>query len=175
MLDTLPDDGQRYELIDGELVVTPAPSEAHQLVVLRLAALLDAYLGAHGVGRTLIAPADVRRADRERNSVQPDVFVVRLVDGRRPAYPYGVHDLLLAVEVSSPSSALLDYQVKRDVYLADGVTEYWIVNPDARNVSRWRERADRGEVLSESIEWHPDGMVEPFRLKLPGFFAGAID
>ena len=175
MVDALADDGQRYEVIDGELFVTPAPAEGHQLVALELAMRLDVYLRAHGVGRTMISPADVRRGDRTRNRVQPDVFVVRMTDGKRPAYPYDLGDLLLAVEVSSPSNPLLDYQVKRDLYLREGVGEYWIMNPDARNAARWSERGDRGDVLSEAIEWHPEGMPEPFRLNLRDFFADAID
>ncbi|MEO5814671.1 MAG: Uma2 family endonuclease [Gemmatimonadaceae bacterium] len=175
MLDAMPDDGQRYEVIDGELFVTPAPAERHQLVALRLALLLDLYLGQRGVGRVLMAPADVRRGDRTNNRVQPDVLVVRLTEGKRPPYPYELHDLLLAVEVSSPTNPLLDYQVKRDIYLRERVGEYWIVNPDARNVSRWREHADRGDLLSDSIEWHPAGMPAPFVLSLQKFFTDAID
>ena len=68
--------------------------------------------------------------------MQPDVFVVALTCGVRPAYPYEMHDLLLAVEVVSPGNPRLDYQVKRDLYLREGVGEYWVINPDALNVSR---------------------------------------
>ncbi|MEO8622033.1 MAG: Uma2 family endonuclease [bacterium] len=174
MVDALPDDGQRYELIDGELFVTPAPGEPHQDIVRDLCVRLALYLNGHGVGKVMISPADVRRGDRTRNRVQPDVFVVRLVDGKRPAYPYELHDLLLAVEVASPSNPILDYQVKRDLYLREGILEYWIINPDARNVSRWRGRDDPGEVLSKDVEWHPDGMSEPFRLNLLEFFTKAF-
>ena len=116
-LDALPDDGPRYEIIDGELFVTPAPGEGHQDIVGALYRRLHQYLAGHGIGRAMISPADVRRGDRTRNRVQPDVFVVRLVEGKRPTYPYELHDLLLAVEVVSPSNPILDYQVKRDLYL----------------------------------------------------------
>ena len=121
MLDALPDDGQRYEIIDGELFVTPGPGEFHQDIVGALYRRLHQYLVGHGVGKTMISPSDVRRGDRKRNRVQPDVFVVRLVEGERPTYPYELHDLLLAVEVASPSNPILDYQVKRDLYLREGV------------------------------------------------------
>ncbi|HEX9484964.1 MAG TPA: Uma2 family endonuclease, partial [Gemmatimonadaceae bacterium] len=93
---------------------------------------------------------------------------------RRPAYPYELHDLLLAVEVASPSNAILDYQIKRDLYLREGVGEYWVINPDARNVSRWRHRDDPGEVRSKEIDFPLDGMSAPLILDLAEFFAGAL-
>jgi len=102
------------------------------------------------------------------------VFVVRLTEGKRPAYPYDLRDLLLAVEIASPSNPMLDYQVKRDLYLRSGVAEYWIVSADARNVSRWRGHADPGDVLSRRIEWHPEGMAAPFVLELAEFFEAAF-
>jgi Uma2 family endonuclease len=174
MLDALPDDGQRYEVIDGELFVTPAPSEAHQLIAGHLYALLKTYLTGSTVGRPIVSPADVRRGDRTRNRVQPDVFVVRLTTGKRPAYPYALADLLLAVEVTSPSGPRLDYQTKRELYLREKVEEYWVIHPDARNISRWRGSDDPGDVLSQRVVWHPAGMVEPFVLELPMFFEEAM-
>ena len=174
MVDALPDDGQRYELIDGELYLTPAPAEVHQLIVGELYVRLREYLKGLNIGRAMIAPADVRRGDRSRNRVQPDVFVTRLTEGKRPAYPYDLHDLLLAVEIASPSNPLLDYQIKRDLYLREGVAEYWIINPEARNVSRWRGRGDPGEILSETVDWRLVGASEPFVLELTEFFAEAF-
>ncbi|MEP6765822.1 MAG: Uma2 family endonuclease [Gemmatimonadaceae bacterium] len=173
MLDALPDDGQRYEIIDGELFVTPSPGEAHQDVAGQLFARLILYINGTGFGKSMISPSDVRRGDRKRNRVQPDVYVVRVTNGKRPTYPYDLHDLLLAVEVSSPSNAFLDYQVKRDLYLRENVGEYWIFNPEARNVSRWRGTDDPGEVLSKELRWHPEGMATEFTLNLPEFFAKA--
>ena len=173
MLDDLPSDGQRYEIIDGELFVTPGPGEFHQDIAGELHSLLRDYLKGHRVGKAMISPADVRRGDRTRNRVQPDVFVVRLTDGKRPEYPYELHDLLLAVEIVSPSNPRLDYQVKRDLYLRERVGEYWVVNPDALNVSRWRGHDDPGDVLSKVVEWHPEGMSTPFVLDLAEFFTNA--
>lgn len=174
MVDALPDDGQRYELIDGTLFVTPAPAEAHQDIVGALYRRLHAYLDGLGIAKAMIAPADVRRGDRSRNRVQPDVFAVRLAEGKRPAYPYEVRDLLLAIEVASPGNPMLDYQVKRDLYLREGIGEYWVVNPEARNVSRWHGRDDPGELLSREVVWHPRGMPEPFVLNLGEFFDDAL-
>jgi Uma2 family endonuclease len=174
MLDALPEGIDRHEIIDGELFVTPAPGEAHQLVVGRLFVLLDAYLQRARVGRALTSPADVWRDERMHNRVQPDVFVVRLVDGKRPAYPYHIRDLLLAIEVASPGNPLLDYQIKRDRYLREGLAEYWVVNVEARNVSRWRDRDDPGEVLSRRLEWSPTGAEWPFVIDLPDFLDEAL-
>jgi Uma2 family endonuclease len=174
VLDALPDDGNRYELIDGELFVTPAPSDVHQLIAGELNSRLLQYLRASTVGRSIVSPADVRKPDRKCNRVQPDVFVVRLTDGKRPTYPFDLSDLLLAVEVQSPSNPAYDYQVKRELYLNNGVPEYWIVNADSRNVVRWRGTADPGEILSMRLEWQPSGMGTAFVLELAEFFETAL-
>lgn len=174
MLDALPDDGQRYEIIDGELWVTPAPSDVHQLVAVRFWRRLDDYLRPTPFARAMISPLDVRRGDRTRNRVQPDVFALRLRNGERPPYPYHLSDLLLAIEVASPSNPILDYQVKRELYLTNGVPEYWIVNADARLVSRWRSSADPDEEFSRTISWHPPQMPAPLVIDLPELFAEAL-
>ena len=174
MLDALPDDGQRYEIIDGELFVTPAPSDVHQYVVGELLVRLLAYLRGSHVGHPVTSPADVRREDRRRNRVQPDIFVVRVTDNKRPAYPFDLTDLLLAVEVASPGNPRYDHQTKRELYLRGGVPEYWIVSPDARTFARWTHIRDPGEILNERITWQPTGMANAFAMDLPDFFAEAL-
>jgi Uma2 family endonuclease len=174
MLDALPDDGQRYEIIDGELFVTPAPIDVHQYVVGELLARLLAYLRGRGVGHPVTSPSDVRREDRRRNRVQPDVFVVRVRDGKRPAYPFDLADLLLAVEVESESNSRYDFHAKRRLYLEGGVPEYWIVSPGARTVVRWTRADEPGEVLVQRLEWRPPGMIAPFVVDLPEFFTEAL-
>lgn len=174
MLDALPDDGRRYEIIDGELFVTPSPSDVHQLVLGALIARLRAYLRPSSVGRLIHSPSDVRRADRRKNRLQPDLYVVRLRDGHRPPYPYDLADLLLVVEVESPSNADYDYQTKRKLYLSAGIPEYWILSPIARTLARWRGAADAGELLTGCVEWQPAGMSAPFVLDLSEFFDDAL-
>jgi len=174
MLDALPDDGQRYELIDGELFVTPAPSDVHQLVASAFHRRIHDYVRPGEIARALISPADVRKGDRTRNRVQPDVFAVRLIEGKRPGYPFDLRDLLLAIEVESPSNPLLDYQVKRALYLSQRVPEYWIVNAETRMVSRWRNLDDPGELLSQRIDWHPAGIPAPLVIDLPELFDDAL-
>jgi Uma2 family endonuclease len=174
MLDELPDDGQRYEIIDGELFVTPAPIDVHQYVVGALFAQFYQYLRGSGVAYPIGSPSDVRREDRRRNRVQPDVFVLRVTHGKRPTYPFSLSDLLLVVEVESPSNLRYDHQTKRKLYLAGGIPEYWIVSPEARTVCRWRRLDDPGEILIQQITWHPTGMAEPLVIDLPAFFAEAL-
>ena len=101
MVRALPDDGNRYEVIDGELFVTPAPSWCHQRAVLQLALLLAPYVRDHAIGDVYVAPADVMFGPR--NMVEPDLFVVPLVNGASPGTWEEVGRLLLAVEVLSPS------------------------------------------------------------------------
>lgn len=174
MLDALPDDGQRYEIVDGELFVTPAPSNVHQLVSGAFHQRINSYLRTSNVARALYSPADIRRGDRTRNRVQPDVFAVRLIGGKHPPYPYAMQDLILALEVESPGNPLYDHHVKRELYLTEGVPEYWIANADARIVTRWRALDDPGEVFGKRIEWHPAGMPSGLVIDLAELFTEAL-
>jgi len=121
-LEGMPDDGNRYEVIDGTLLVSPAPGASHQTVVLELAVVLRSRCGA-GL-RVLVAPFAVRTD--EANEVQPDVLVAREEDLTEKDLPVGP---LLAVEVLSPSSTLKDFNLKKAVYERMGVPSYWIIDP----------------------------------------------
>ncbi len=122
-LETMPDDGHRYELIDGTLVVTPAPGWPHQSVQMRLAALL--YLECPPGLRVIGAPFEVRLA--MTTAVQPDIVVARFADITPKNLPVAP---LLAVEVRSPSTALVDHNLKRATYERFGIPSYWLVDPD---------------------------------------------
>ncbi|HUF28584.1 MAG TPA: Uma2 family endonuclease [Gemmatimonadaceae bacterium] len=135
-LASLPDDGNRYEIIDGELLVTPAPSWRHQRIVGALYRRIAAYLEEHHFGDILMAPADVVFA--RDTVVEPDLLVVPLVDGRKPKAWSDVGRLLLAVEALSPSSMRQDRYKKRPRYQKEQVPECWIVDGDARIVERWK-------------------------------------
>jgi len=174
MLDALPDDGRRYEIIDGELFVSPSPSDAHHYIVDELLARLLTYLRGSRVGHPVVSPSDVRRDDRRRNRVQPDVFVVRVTNGKKLPFPFDLGDLLLATEVTSRGNPRYAHQTKRVLYLEAGVPEYWVVNPEARTISRWSRLEDPGEVLSEHLTWQPVGMDRPFSLDVREFFATAF-
>jgi len=174
MVDALPVDGQRYEIIDGELFVTPAPGMPHQEVAGELYFRLKSYLSGSDVGKVMISPSDVWRGERSRNRVQPDVFVVRRTGGIRAEYPFHLRDVLLAVEVVSPGNPLLDYQIKRELYQREGVGEYWVIDPEARILSRWIGRDEPGETISLELRWKPDGLETEFVLNLPQFFDEAF-
>ena len=163
----LPDDGNRYEVIDGELFVTPAPSWLHQQAAMEFLFLVRPY--AHRCALDCyIAPAEV--AFSPRRSVEPDLFVVPRMDGRRATHFEEVQRLVLAVEVISPSSARADRYRKRHLYQSEDVPEYWIVDPDARFVERWRPGDDAPEIVVESLAWTPQEDVEPLVIDLAALF-----
>ena len=168
MVRALPDDGKRYEVIDGELFVTPAPTLRHQRAILELATPLRTYAMAHATGEVLLAPADVLTA--EHVTVQPDVFVAPLVEGRKPGSWEEVGTPLLAIEILSPSSARADRHVKRRLYQRERIPEYWIVDVDARLLERWRPEDERPEILAERVEWHPDPRHPPLVIDLAQYF-----
>jgi Uma2 family endonuclease len=171
-LRAIPDDRNRYEIIDGELFVAPSPSWRHQDLAWLLSFLIRPYLEAHKLGRTVLAPADVELSDD--TVVEPDLFVVPLVDGKPPARWADVGRLLLAIEIISPSTARVDRTVKRRRYQREGVPEYWIVDGDALVVERWRPTDERPEILSERLEWQPDSSVPALIIDLPPLFASAL-
>ena len=172
LIDASPLATPRYELVDGELLVTPSPGFAHQCVVSLLLVRLVGYLEANPVGHVLTSPFDVELEPEFLS--QPDVFVLptdearRLRAGTMPALA-----LLLAIEVLSPSSSRHDRVKKRPKYQRH-VPEYWIVDPAARLVERWTPADERPEVITATLAWHPAGAAESFRLDLEPFFAKAL-
>ena len=168
----LPDDGNRYEVVDGELLVTPAPSWNHQDVVGELFVALRAYCKSQSLGHTVVSPADIELDPK--TLVQPDVFVVPLNEGRRPKNWEDIRGLLLVVEVLSPSTARADRTVKRRRFQRAGVPEYWIVGVDARLIERWRPADDRPEVITDRLSWQPQDAGAPFVLDLPAFFREVV-
>jgi Uma2 family endonuclease len=169
----LPDDGNRYEVLDGDLYVTPAPSLHHQAAVFLLARLLADYLEGEGIGFVVIAPADVIFSPRR--GVQPDLFVIPPDHGRYPKRFEDVGHLLLATEVVSPSSGRADRVSKRTVYREEGVEVYWVVDLDARTFERSVPDRAGVDVLAERLEWHPDGASRPFVLDIEEYFRRVLD
>ena len=160
----------RYELVDGELLVTPSPARRHQLAARALLFALHPYVQRNGLGETFFSPSDV---ELEAESVlQPDVYVEPPEESRRRTFP--LHSLLLAIEILSPSSARIDRGRKRRYYQRNGVPEYWIVDLDSRLVERWRPLDDRPEISIETLEWRPAEAVEPLVIDLRAMFAEAI-
>ena len=159
----------RYELIDGELLVTPAPRPAHQRAVLYLARKLADYVEAHGLGEVWTSPADI---ELEPGTIaQPDLFVAPRSPALAVASWRDLDVLTVAAEVTSPSTARWDRVEKRRFFGRKRVDQYWVVDLDARVVERTIPGDPKVEVLAEVLEWHPPGVAIPFRLELPPFFA----
>ena len=130
----LPDDGYRYEVIDGVLYMTPPPNFVkHQRPALALATAMSNFVNAHHLGEVGIAPAGVR-LPTQPVPVQPDIFFIAAgrADVQIGQYVEGAPDLV--VEILSPSNWLYDRQEKFKVYQDAGVREYWIVDPRAQTV-----------------------------------------
>jgi Uma2 family endonuclease len=173
MARALPDDGQRYEVLDGELFVTPAPALVHQRAVMRLYDRLKPHAELHGIGETLVSPADIEFSPRRL--VQPDLFVVPIEPGVRRRTWRDISSLLLAVEVLSPSTARADRLRKRRIYQDEGVPEYWIVDLDARMVERWKPRDERPEILVDHLSWRPGTDAAALTIGLEELFASVLD
>jgi len=163
----LPDEGLRYELVDGELLVTPSPGWTHQTAVAALFRRLDGYVGSSALGWVRFAPADISLGEDE--VLQPDLFVIPAA--LNPRSWQEVRALLLVIEVLSPGTARYDRLIKRRRYQRAPVPEYWIVDLDARLVERWKPDDTRPEILTETLEWTPAPGLKPLEIELPVFFA----
>lgn len=168
MLEAFPADGKRYEILDGELIVTPAPNPGHQILQSALGELLLPYVRAHQLGRVLFGPADVI-FDRY-TLFEPDLLVALGEQAGRLRSWKDLPDPALAVEILSPSSARYDRGPKRERYLTR-VAEYWIVDPEARLIERWRRGEERPQVCRESLEWQPVLGVAPLYADVGALFA----
>lgn len=160
----LPDDGNRYEIIDGELFVNPAPVPLHQFVVANIMFAFSVYLREQRRGVVLTSPLDIVLG--KDTVVQPDLNV--FIGGRREIIGaknvQGAPDLV--VEVLSPGTRRLDEVGKHRAYESSGVTEYWIVDPVLELVKIHRRAASGFERVAE-IGTEAGGVItSPL---LPGF------
>jgi len=160
----------RYELLHGELLVTPAPSVSHQRAVRELFLILAPYAGHVGLGETLISPSDIEL--RPESVMQPDVFVVSAgTEFSEPPKWSDIKSLVLAIEILSPSSLRVDRVEKRDFYLEHGVAEYWVVDLDGRLVERWTPARATPDVIRDQLSWSPSlTRNEALVIDLPEFF-----
>lgn len=165
----LPENGNRYELIAGELLVTPAPRGVHQEAIVALVTRLEPWLRETRIGRVLVSPADLSLGEDE--VLQPDLFVYRTATGARLRDWTDIVELRLVVEVVSPSTARYDRQLKRRRYQRAGIAEYWIVDPDARLIERWRPNEERPDVITDRLRWTPDANVAACELDVAEYFA----
>ena len=147
----LPEDGLRHELLDGEHVVTPAPSFSHQRAVGRFYEALNQLIRDRDDIELLLSPADIVLGPR--TLVQPDLFIAVRKSAKDVRSWSDIGIPLIAIEILSPTTAARDRNKKRRLYLEAGVEEYWIVDVDARVVERWRTNDERPEIIDGALSW----------------------
>lgn len=136
----LPDDGPRYELIGGELIMAAAPLTRHQIILVNLLVILDGYVRSRRSGRVLCAPIDVHLSDHD--VVQPDIVFISAAHADRIVRVGIEGPPDLCVEILSEGTRKLDLDRKRRLYAEHGAGEYWVFDPDADTATVWRLRED---------------------------------
>jgi Uma2 family endonuclease len=165
-LHSLPDDGNKYELIHGELFVTPPPTDDHETIAARLTRILDPYVAQHGLG-LVYHPRAVLRF--EKSEVEPDLMVRqpqhdRTADWDRAPIP------ILVIEILSPYTRRRDQLQKRDFYMMDvGVPEYWIVDREQSSITQLRPGVEE-HVTRVHLTWSPAGVTTPLTFDLAAVF-----
>ncbi len=167
----IPDDGHRYEIIDGELLVSPSPARRHQKVAGRLHLLIGNLIEANGAGEVYFAPVDVRLTPHD--VVQPDLLFIRA--DRRGIYQAsgvveGPPDLV--VEILSPATRTVDQVRKAALYARAGVPEYWIVDPDGEELVPQRLVDGQYERISPVEGVFHSGVVPGLAVDALTLFAG---
>jgi Uma2 family endonuclease len=154
----LPDDGNKYELVRGELFVTPPPTYEHETILAKLTRILCPYVKEQGLGH-VYHPRSVMRF--EGSEVEPDLMVRKPHPDRRGNdrdwNRAPVPDLV--VEVLSPYTQRRDFQEKRDLYLDAGVPEYWIVDPESRSITVISRKG--AACVADHLTWTPGGSAAP--------------
>jgi Uma2 family endonuclease len=164
-LHSLPDDGNKYELLHGELFVTPAPSFDHETIIARLNALLVPFVMAHGLGFVYSGNSVITRGGSE---LLPDLLVRQAAS---PGTDWTSAPIpILVVEVLSPSTRRRDREYKGPYYLDEvGVPEYWIVDGDERTITV-KHRGPSPFTTHESLTWSPPGVNATLEFRLVDVF-----
>lgn len=168
-LHSLPDDGNKYELIDGELFVTPAPAYEHEEVAAFLGRILDRYVEAQQLGYVFRPRAVVQRGKSE---VEPDLQVVKKHPKPRKGWAKAPIPMLV-VEIGSPYTWRRDRDQKKRFYARIGVAEYWMVDPEDRTITVARKGED-DFVATERLRWHPAGASAVLEIDLRDVFPDDI-
>ncbi len=166
-LHALPNDGNKYEVIRGELFVTPAPTTTHENVSVRLTRILDRYVEGEGLGFVYRPRAVLQFEDSE---VEPDLMVRHEPPDGSPWDTAPIPSLI--VEVFSPRTKRRDEHQKRDLYMDAGVGEYWMVDPVKRAIIVIR-RGQTNVVVTDEMSWHPAGASTPLVFALTRVFGNA--
>lgn len=172
---TLPDDGNRYEIIDGVLYMTTAPRFFHQWIISRIVRMLQIQIEDTALGLIAFSPIGLLMPGCD--PVQPDILVIRAED-RDMIYDGRIHGVpALIVEVLSSGNTATDLHIKRAAYARAGLQEYWIVRPGERDVILLsqpdQEAGDyqQSHIISDELV----SATLPFRASIADFFAGSPD
>jgi len=164
-LHSLPNDGNKYELIRGELFVTPPPNDNHETILARLTRVLVPYVETNGLGH-VYHPRSVFRF--EGSEVEPDLMVRQEARGIGNAWENAPHPILI-VEVDSPSTRRRDRAQKKEFYLDARIPDYWIVDPESKTITVVRP-GEADQNVADFLQWHPAGAAEPFALRVGDVF-----
>ena len=163
--------GAPYQLIDGELVMTPSPTPFHQSIALNLAIVLGPFIIQNRLGKLFMAPLDVYLSDED--VYQPDLIFIRAERARNLQKDKLriIPDLI--VEILSPSNAYYDFTRKKEMYCERGVEEYWIIDPEMETVEIMRKKGDlyQTEKMLKGDAQLESGMFAGFQMKLSELFA----
>jgi Uma2 family endonuclease len=168
-LHRLPDDGNKYELVRGELFVTPAPTPGHEGIADDLHGVLHPYVTANGLGGTVRPRTALRLEDSE---VEPDLMVRA---SPRPVPPTWeeMPTPILVVEVLSDTTRRRDLVQKRALYLDNGIPTVWLFDPAARTV-RVARPGQPDEIVTDQLVWHPAGASEPLVIDVGALFRSVL-
>ena len=167
-LERMPDDGNRYEVIHGELLVSPAPRPAHAALVYAVRQALEPFCRAEKLG---MVSGENQAFVADDSEVIPDLVVRHLPVPPPETWAQGPVPLL-AVEVLSETTRQNDLIRKRAFYMESGVPEYWIVDGESRSVTIVTHLGARTEV--EMLRWHPHGAANPLDVDLQHLFSNAL-
>ena len=162
-----PRDGQRYELVQGHLLVTPAPSQAHQVVTARLFQVLLEAL-PEGAPARAVSPGEIEV--KPGILMDPDILVYPSSFPLKTPWT-AILGWWLAIEVLSPSSRVYDREFKRPAYLSLGVREVWLVDPDEQVIRVSLANREESEHR-DLVVWQPPEITGPVRIELGEVFRG---
>lgn len=163
----LPGDGNKYELVRGELFVTPPPGDEHETIAAKLTRILCPYVKEHGLG-LVYHPHAVMRF--EGSEVEPDLMVRRPHPNRKGNdSDWNTAPIpILVVEILSGYTRRRDFSQKKELYLDAGVAEYWIVDPETREITVVTAGANR--VAHDRLTWSPLGAGQPLTVDVAAIF-----
>ncbi len=169
-VEALPKNGNRYEILHGELLVTPLPSNGHQYISANLLVIVMQWCRTH-TGWAVRAPGGMYV--NQTNWFEPDLCVYRTphaTDARWQEMP----PPLLVVEILSKSTTKRDRHRKRPAYLANGVSEVWLIDRVTRTIERWTSASEFPDAFQGSITWTPDPALPPMVVTEEELFGARI-